>query len=291
MRITDEHIATYKRQGYAVVERFLDADEVRAAMHGFHALFAPSFEEFAAGKQPDYSQNLFPWDHDGLNHACVHPELVLGAERIIGTRDIRLADSDINVRYATQEIGKNFHIDFGNNTLGPTVPEDHSNITLALVLTDVDPGIAPTYMVPWGQPDSAGVPMCVPARGLAHHLFHHEHTPFREPVHRAQRIARHPVDHLGPLRPSVGRTLVHLQERRRSQGQGAPALHRPRHAARDGDDRLPAAWPSHVDARVPGGDGCALPWLRHQAISRGIHGPVRDSGGLSGRQRSRCDQP
>ncbi len=166
MRITDEHIATYKRQGFATVERFLDADEVRAAMDGFHKLFAPTFEEFRAGKQPDYRQNLFPWDHDGLNHACVHPELVSGAERIIGTRDIRLADSDINVRYATQEIGQRFHIDFGNNTLGPSVPEDHSNITLALVLTDVEPGMAPTCVVPWGQPDSAAVPMTLPAGSL-----------------------------------------------------------------------------------------------------------------------------
>jgi hypothetical protein len=166
MRITDDHIATYKRRGYSVVERFLSDSEVASAMSGLHRIFAPTFEDYRLGKQMDRTQQLFPWDDSGLNAAATHPELIRAAERIIGTRDVRLADSDINVRYAGELPGDGFHIDFGNNTLGPELPEDHSNITLALVLTEVQPGMAPTRMVPWGAGDDQAEPMCVPAGSL-----------------------------------------------------------------------------------------------------------------------------
>jgi len=166
MRITDEHIATYKRRGYAVVENFLTVSEVTAALKGFHAVFAPTWEEHLQGKKPDYSQQIFPWDDSGLNAAATHPELIRAAERIIGTRDIRLADSDINVRYAGTMLGDGFHIDVGNNTLGPVLPEDHSNITMAIMLTDVLEGMSPTRMVPWGHHDQESEPITAPKGSL-----------------------------------------------------------------------------------------------------------------------------
>ncbi|MBA3709419.1 MAG: hypothetical protein H0W83_11455 [Planctomycetes bacterium] len=148
------------------MERFLTPEEVADALAGFHQVFAPDHQGFVQGRTPDRTQQVFPWDHSGLNRAAVHPELVAAAERIIGTRDIRLADSDINVRYAGEQLGDGFHVDVGNNTLGPIIPEDHSNITIALVLTDVQPGMSPTRMVPWGRPDSEAEPMTVPAGSL-----------------------------------------------------------------------------------------------------------------------------
>jgi hypothetical protein len=161
-RITDAHIAEYKRRGFAVAERFLTPDEVAEALAGYH-LVCPTVEQFRAGKRADEGQRIFPWNHRGLNRIATHPELVSAAERIIGTREVKLACSDINGRYAGERVGEQFHIDHGNNTLGPLMPEDHSNITLALVLTDVAPGMSPTLMVPKGEPDSAAVPMTLPA--------------------------------------------------------------------------------------------------------------------------------
>lgn len=184
MRVTEQHIATLRKQGFAVVERFLTADEVARALAGFHRVFGPTFPEYLAGKRADYSQNLFPWDDSGLNQTVLHPELISAAERIIGTRDIRLACSDINGRYATQEVQERFHVDFGNNTLGPELPEDFSNVTLALVLTEVRPGMAPTLMVPWGKPDSAAVPMLLPAGSLYMYstmTTRHSASPFTAP--------------------------------------------------------------------------------------------------------------
>jgi hypothetical protein len=162
-RITDRHLDHYRQHGYAVVERFLTREEVAAAMEGVQAVF-PTDQERLAGKKVDESQRVFPWNHRGLNQAALHPELIDAAQRVIGTREIRLSCSDINVRYPgfVQNEG-GFHIDFGNNTRGPRRPEDHGNMTFGMVLTDVAPGMAPTLVVPWGKSDAEAIPMTLPA--------------------------------------------------------------------------------------------------------------------------------
>lgn len=173
MRITDQHIATYHRQGFAMVEDFLTREEVTSALQGFHALFAPDIAGWRAGQQIRQDQALFPWDHSGLNHCATHPEIIAAAERIIGTREIRLSDCDVNVRYAGETYWDSYHLDQPNNTLGPVRPEDHSNISFAIVLTDVQPGMAPTCLVPWGKTDGESVTMTVRAGTL---YFYSTHT-------------------------------------------------------------------------------------------------------------------
>jgi hypothetical protein len=183
MRITDGHIADYKRRGYAVVENFLTREELAGALAGFHQV-CPTWEEFQAGRRIEDHRRVFPWCHTGLNFVTTHPEIVAAAERIIGTREIKLACSDINGRYATQQVGEAFHIDHGNNTLGPLMPEDHSNITMAMVLTDVRPGMAPTMVVPWGEPDANAIPMTLPAGSLffySTNTTRHSASPFTAP--------------------------------------------------------------------------------------------------------------
>jgi hypothetical protein len=164
-RITDRHLDHYREHGYAVVEGFLTRDEVARAMEGFHQVFAPTDEDRRAGRKADYAQQVFPWDHSGLNQVALHPELIDAAARVIGTREIRLSCSDINVRYPGFATGDgSFHIDFGNNTKGPYPRvEDHGNMTFGMVLTDVREGMAPTLVVPWGKPDAEAIPMTLPA--------------------------------------------------------------------------------------------------------------------------------
>jgi hypothetical protein len=184
MRITDDHIEHYRRRGFAVVERFLTSDEVAEAMAGFHTIL-PTWEEFSAGKpRLDREYNIFPWEHRGLNRIATHPELVSAAERIIGTREIKLACSNVLGRYAGDPIDTWFHVDHGLNTLGPILPEDHGNITMALTLGDVQPGMAPTLVVPWDEPDSAAIPMTLPAGSLyiySTHSTRHSASPFTAP--------------------------------------------------------------------------------------------------------------
>jgi hypothetical protein len=183
--ITDDHVAHYRRHGYAIVRDFLPAAEVARVRAAYHRVFAPDWDGYVAGKRPDAQQGLFPWDDSALNRLTLHPEIIDGATRIIGTPAIRLSDCDINYRYAGERYDVGVHVDFGNNTLGPVRAEDHGNITFVVLLVDVKPGMAPTRVVPWGRPDDEAVDMTLPAGSLflySTHSTRHTVTPFTAPT-------------------------------------------------------------------------------------------------------------
>ena len=184
-RITAEHIADYRRQGFAVVPGFLDPERVARVRAAYHRLFAPTWEEHVAGRRPDPAQGLFPWDDSDLNALTLDPEIIDAAERVIGTPAVRLSDCDVNCRYAGESYGVWMHVDQGNNTLGPVREEDHGNITFVTLLVDVLPGMAPTRVVPWGGTDEQGVDMTLPAGSLffySTHTTRHSATPFAAPA-------------------------------------------------------------------------------------------------------------
>ena len=183
MRITDEHIATYQRQGFVIIEHFLTEAERQAALDGFFTLFAPPYDEYVAnGRKSDTErQTLFPWDHSGLNHVTVHPELIGAAERVLGTREIRLCEGHLGMKYAGEDYGAGFHIDYGNNTLGPIIePDDFMNLVCFYCFDRVDDGLAPIQMVPNGRPDEEAVPMVVPGGSVClYSVFtRHSASPF-----------------------------------------------------------------------------------------------------------------
>ncbi|MGY8824212.1 MAG: hypothetical protein ACKVJG_09790 [Candidatus Latescibacterota bacterium] len=110
---------------------------------------------------------LFPWDHSGLNYAAIHPDLVDAAERIIETREIRLCESHLGMKYAGEEHWATFHIDYGNNRLGPLIEkDDFMNLSCFYCFDEVEEGMAPIRMVPNGQPGEEAVPMVVLAGSL-----------------------------------------------------------------------------------------------------------------------------
>jgi hypothetical protein len=183
--ITDHHLALYRRQGFAAVPGFLPPERVARVRAAYHRRFAPTWEEYAAGRRPDPAQGLFPWDESELNQLTLDPAIIDAAERIIGTSAIRLSDCDVNSRYAGEPHGIGFHVDQGNNTLGPVRPEDHGNITFVVLLSDVLPGMSPTRVVPWGRSDDEGVDMALPAGSLflySTHTTRHTVTPFTAPA-------------------------------------------------------------------------------------------------------------
>jgi hypothetical protein len=190
MRISQQHIDTFMQQGFVIIEKFISEAERQAALAGFHRVY-PSYDTWIAKGKPKtvYNQksggNLFPWSDRGLNYAVTHPDIIDAAERIIGTREIRLCDGDISVRYAGDESVTGFHIDYGNNTLGPYMPRDHSNISFILNLEEIKPGMAPTLIVPDGKSDSEGVEMIVPAGSVCIYSSistRHTSTPFTAPT-------------------------------------------------------------------------------------------------------------
>ena len=102
MHITDEQLETYRRQGFLIIENFLSSAERDAALDGFFTHFSPPYDEYvAAGRQNNTpKQFLFPWDHSGLNHVTTHPDLIDAAERLLDTREIRLCEGHLGMKYA-----------------------------------------------------------------------------------------------------------------------------------------------------------------------------------------------
>ena len=173
MFIDDRHISEYCRQGFTIVPSFLSSDEVAAALAGFHEIFAQDDKGARGVRQINPMQTLFPWDHSGLNHCATHPDIIDAAERIMGTREILLSDSDVNIRIPGVHYWDEFHVDHGNNTLGPVLAENNFNITFSLLLVDVESGMAPTRIVPWGKSDDEAIEFRGPAGSL---LIYSTHT-------------------------------------------------------------------------------------------------------------------
>lgn len=194
MRITDDHIDSLKRDGFVIIENFLNPDEQRVTLDGFQRWYAPSYEQFVAdGRVNNRPQKtLFPWDDIGLNTAITHPDLIDAAERIIGTREIRLSEAHLGVKYFgephnTSDPGA-FHVDYGNNTLGPIIsPDDFQHIFFFYCFNDVEPGMAPIQMVPNGRPDSDAVAMVVPGGSICIYtpFTRHAASEFIRPGYRA----------------------------------------------------------------------------------------------------------
>jgi hypothetical protein len=165
MRIDHAQLSAFDRDGYVVIPGFFEADERRAALQAFHGEVSPPYERWVAEGRPATTprRGLFPFDDPRLNRLVVHPDVIAAAERIIGTAAIRLADAVMAVRYGPDSVGTWFHDDHGNNTLGPRLARDRSNIVFFVLLTDVEPGMAPIMMVPDGKSDAEAMPVIAPA--------------------------------------------------------------------------------------------------------------------------------
>ena len=107
MHITDTQLATYKEQGFLIVEDFLTPAEQQSALDGFFTFFAPPYDHYLANDRQNDTprQVLFPWDHSGLNHVTIHPDLIDAAERILGTSEIRLGEGHLAAPSGTMRFG------------------------------------------------------------------------------------------------------------------------------------------------------------------------------------------
>ena len=91
MYITDEQLSLYKKDGFLIVENFLNEKERKSALDGFYKHFAPPYQHYLDNNRENNTPKevLFPWDHTGLNHVTTHPDLINAAERVLGTRRVR----------------------------------------------------------------------------------------------------------------------------------------------------------------------------------------------------------
>ena len=150
MHITDEQLAHYKKDGFLIIDKFLTENERKSAIDGFYKHFAPPYHRYIENNRENDTPKevLFPWDHTGLNHVTTHPDLIHAAERVLGTREIRLGEGHLGMKYAQEEHWTNFHIDYGNNTLGPIIqPDDFMHLACFYCFEDVTLDLAPIFLI------------------------------------------------------------------------------------------------------------------------------------------------
>jgi ectoine hydroxylase-related dioxygenase (phytanoyl-CoA dioxygenase family) len=151
MRISDEHVAHWRRHGYVVVPDLLTEAEVAATLANARRYF-PTDAEYRAA--PERHPNVGGWRElpfvgDALNDLATHPELVSFAERVIGTNEILVTQAILWGKYAgVDDHEQSLHADFANNTL--VHPRDEGPFTQTgtiIYLSDVTDELGPTCVV------------------------------------------------------------------------------------------------------------------------------------------------
>jgi hypothetical protein len=162
MRLTDEHVAIWEREGYVVVEDFLTGDELKAVFENFLCYF-PTADDFYRHRPRYRALNdgqmagvrEFPFSGVALNDTITHPEVISFAERVLGTTDVHCTHGQIWAKYAgASDYHQELHCDYPTNTLVyPREDGKWRQVLALLYLTDVTPDLGPTGIV--SRPDSA----------------------------------------------------------------------------------------------------------------------------------------
>jgi hypothetical protein len=156
MRITDQQIAAYLRQGYVIVPGFLTKDELRAAVGNVLQYFPTDPELRAAPprygsifEDPEHLQVEFPFAGDPLNNVSTHPDIVAFVEHVLGTRDILLSQSAIWAKYAgTGDFDQGLHLDYqGNSLVVPREDGAFRQVNMIVYYADVNETLGPTFVV------------------------------------------------------------------------------------------------------------------------------------------------
>ena len=157
MPITEEHINHFREHGYAIVENFLEPDELARARDEIEE-YVPGWLGYAAnpdGNRPEgwdqaprSRRNLrFAFPGTQLNAITLHPELRRFAALMMGHDDLFCEQSDMSYKctghYADAD--QQMHMDYANHTLvyPPTDPAYWQTAYL-IYYTDVDADQAPT---------------------------------------------------------------------------------------------------------------------------------------------------
>lgn len=159
MRITEEHEAHYREHGYAVVESFCTADELRGALADFDAT-VPGWVDYVRdpdGPKPETWDRSFPgqrgvphFPYKGsgvLNDLTFHEELQRFATKMAGGETMYCEQSHLSYKgkgsRGDQE--QAMHLDYSNHTLAypPDLPRYWQTAYL-YYFTDVVEGLAPT---------------------------------------------------------------------------------------------------------------------------------------------------
>ncbi|MGH7923523.1 MAG: hypothetical protein ACREQH_02900, partial [Candidatus Binatus sp.] len=93
---------------------------------------------------------LFPYTSWALSRLPVYPDLVAGAERLLGSQDLEIYKIELWAKYSgAVDYDQFHHRDFGNHSLVvPRADRNHTQMTTFMLLSDVTADDAPTKLVP-----------------------------------------------------------------------------------------------------------------------------------------------
>jgi hypothetical protein len=172
-RFTAEHLATWRREGGLVIERFFTPDEVAAVVADFDKVFGhgQAAEEAMNKKKPGevgrFNQAQFtdiqpvPIDcSPALNLIGVHPALIAFAKAALKTDDVHVYQCQAWAKFTGDaDYDQPFHTDFSNHTLTAPSEDAHKNsVTILCYFTDVTEAHGPAHFVSRPDSDKVGGP-------------------------------------------------------------------------------------------------------------------------------------
>jgi ectoine hydroxylase-related dioxygenase (phytanoyl-CoA dioxygenase family) len=136
MRITADHEAHYREHGYAIVENFCTAEELKGALDDFDEI-VPGWVDYVrdpSGPKPEYWNKRypdqrgiphFPYKGNTLNDLTFHEELREFATRMAGGEEVYCEQSHLSYKGSEQgDFDQAMHLDYVNHTLAypPDIP-------------------------------------------------------------------------------------------------------------------------------------------------------------------------
>ena len=177
MRVPDAVLDEVRAHGFALVEGFLDADELQAAQEALWRHFPRPKDYFAEpGEHERYRASQFagveefPYRSWDLNRLAVHPDLVDLAERFLGTTELHLYKVELWAKYAgAVDYDQPLHRDYGSHSLVvPRLEPRYQQLTTFVYLSDVTDVDGPTCIVPYEDgKDVPYTPLYLPFGSLA----------------------------------------------------------------------------------------------------------------------------
>lgn len=156
MAFTIQHQRHLRRHGFAVVDRFLSAAEVRAAREALRQ-YVPSAREAARYPrryeavlhEENHQKFEFPYAEQTLNRMATHPRVISMAQRLLGAQAVLLSRSAIWAKYAGgADYEQALHADWEGNTLVyPRDDGDYRQINIIIYYSDVTARLGPTTVV------------------------------------------------------------------------------------------------------------------------------------------------
>ncbi len=160
--LTGEHLASWRRDGYCIVESFIDPEVVAETVEQLH-LHLPTWEQFHHDRSSwpeakSLTWQQFPYRAPLMNDLALNPELISFARRALGTDDIMLSHSEAMTKYASDhDFDQQLHMDFPNNTFVVPMADRVEQLASITYLTDVPIELGPTRVVsltdgePWAD--------------------------------------------------------------------------------------------------------------------------------------------